>query len=80
MKPKERLKEIEEYINPLTGRLFPPTSEVEWLINRVHRLTNALEYYSNDKNFKWKYKVDPTGSHVELDITNDIARKALEDE
>lgn len=71
MKPSDRLKEIEKYyeekINP-----NHPKKNVTWLINRIHKLTEALEHIESADCYKHSISVH---THYE-----DIARKALKEE
>lgn len=49
MTPSERLKEIEERTGlefQLDDLLFQKERDIEWLIARVKRLTEALEFYT----------------------------------
>lgn len=66
MKPADRIKEIERLYSGLPASLkeCEHNSHMLFLLNRVKRLTEALEYYSTD----------------EVTVYNQKARKALEDE
>lgn len=71
MKPSERLKEIEQkgiHYDERNPLMFSGEHK-DWLIARVKRLTEALEYY----NTEYYYKL---GNHPDIKI----ARKALEGE
>lgn len=75
MTPAERLEAIEKQMK---DGWSPEETDQEWLINRVKRLTEALEFYENEDNhgvgdFVWNK------SKVEKDL-GEVARKALEQE
>jgi hypothetical protein len=54
MTPQERLKEIEECIADIRqDSIFSlPLKDCQWLVNRVKRLTEALEIISDGDNWK----------------------------
>lgn len=73
MKPSERVKEIENKWCDSIGKI--DTSEVNWLINRVKRLTEALE----DITSHCGLGSDTPGEVIALAF-NLRAHKALEEE
>jgi len=82
MKPSERIKEIET--NGLDTNHPDDWNEVTWLIARVKRLEEALEFYANGW-IQQASHLDKKGlihtRYTNLVIKNDageVARKALE--
>jgi len=69
MKPSDRLKEIEKAWNSYGHFGEPENDAIDWLINRVKRLTEALEKLSYEQPISL-YRSEMF----------EIARKALEDE
>ena len=84
MTPAERLKEIEEGFYIQRRNLGDP--EVDWLINRVKQLTQALEQYTYMTRLEepqdWRDSKEggppEIGDYEEVDV-GQIAREALEE-
>lgn len=68
MIPSEKLKDIELTV-AYSNRL--DTEDIKWLINRVHRLTEALDYIEGNCEYGMDGQCDPRCDAC-------VARKALE--
>lgn len=81
MRAIERLEEIEKLCIPSgnpTSRYFD-NSDKKWLIERVKKLTEALEFYADGDDYKNKpiVEVDLYGRSLPF---GSVARKALQED